>query len=438
MVSLQIISKILATKDISILENNMLTREYFVGYEDEIDFILNHNKEYGAVPDKATFLSHFSDEEGNPTIDLVDVEESDKYLVDTIREEYLYHKSIPVVQKIAELLKTDANAASEYMVQAVKELQPTYEVNGIDIISQAEQRQKEFEERKQHKDQYFFTTGFPELDNLIYGINRESELIVILARTNMGKSWVIGKICTHIWQIGFNVGYFSPEMTASNVGYRFDTLYNNFSNKALMWGKDDVSEQEYGEYINKLKEKKNKFLVTTPIDFDRCVTVSKLRNWVKQNKLDILAIDGITYLTDERARRNDNKTTALTNISEDLRLLSIELKIPVIVVIQANRGGVKQEEDAGTPDLEHIRDSDGVGHNATKVFAIRQLKDSVLEIDIKKNTFGSVGGKLKYSWNIDKGDFTFIPSIDDAEPTKTTERKIKTEKKQFKDAEDVF
>ena len=105
MVALQIISKILSTKDISILEDNLLTVDYFVGYENEYDFVVAHTKEYGSVPDKATFLSKF------PDIDLVEVTESDRYLVDTIREEYLYYKSVPVVQKIAELLKSDANAA---------------------------------------------------------------------------------------------------------------------------------------------------------------------------------------------------------------------------------------------------------------------------------------------------------------------------------------
>ena len=56
MVSLQIISKILATKDSSILEDNLLTRDFFVGYENEYDFLVQHEKEYGAVPDKATRL----------------------------------------------------------------------------------------------------------------------------------------------------------------------------------------------------------------------------------------------------------------------------------------------------------------------------------------------------------------------------------------------
>ena len=34
MVALQIISKCLSTQDISIIENNLLTKEYFVGYDD--------------------------------------------------------------------------------------------------------------------------------------------------------------------------------------------------------------------------------------------------------------------------------------------------------------------------------------------------------------------------------------------------------------------
>ena len=170
MVALQILSKILATKDISILEDNLLTIEYFVGYQDEYSFIVDHVKQYGYVPDKATFLSKF------PDLDLVEVSESDRYLVDTIREEYLYYKSVPVVQKIAELLKTDANAAAEYMVQAMKELEPNYRLSGTDIVADASERYDQFLARKEHQEKWFFTSGFEELDDLIHGIQREEEL----------------------------------------------------------------------------------------------------------------------------------------------------------------------------------------------------------------------------------------------------------------------
>lgn len=431
MVSLQIISKILATKDISILEDNLLTEDYFVGYENEYSFLVNHTKEYGSVPDKATFLSKF------PETELVDVSESDRYLVDTIREEYLYYKSVPVVQKIAELLKTDANAAAEYMVQAMKDLEPNYRLSGTDIVADASERYQQFLDRKDHQKDWFFTSGFEELDDLIHGIQREEEYFVIFARTNQGKSWVLEKMCTHIWQIGFNVGYISPEMGASSVGYRFDTLYKNFSNKGLMWGKDTVETEKYQEYIEELKQKQNKFIVATPNDFSRKITVSKLRNWIKQYKLDLIAIDGITYMTDERYQRGDNKTTQLTHISEDLMSLSMEMRVPILIVVQANRTAVdKETEDA--PDLETIRDSDGIAQNASKVISIRQTKDGILKLEVKKQRFGAVGGKLNYKWDIDTGDFVFVPSYDDAEPTEKTERKVREVRRQFKDKEDVF
>ena len=432
MVALQIISKIIATKDFSIVTDNLLTKDYFVGYEDEFTFIEKHVEEYGYVPDKATFLSQF------PQIEFVDVNESDKYLINTIREEYLYYRSVPVVQKVAELLKTNANAAAEYMIGAMKDLQPNYNLGGIDIVAQAVDRYNQFVERRENQKNFFFTCGFEELDDIIHGIQREEELFVLFARTNQGKSWVLEKMCTHVWQIGYNVGYISPEMGANSIGYRFDTLYKNFSNKDLMWGKGEVDTNEYEQYVNELKQKQNKFIVATPNDFGKRITVTKLRNWIKQYNLDLIAVDGITYLTDERYHRGDNKTTMLTNISEDLMSLSMEMKVPVLVVVQANRGGVVQDDNAGTPELDTIRDSDGIAMNASKVISIRQTNDGILKLEVKKQRFGMVGGKLNYQWNINNGEFIFVPSFDDAEAVEKTEKKVREVKKKFKDKEDVF
>lgn len=431
MVALQVISKVLATKDMSLIESNLLTEDYFVGYEEEYRFIENHYKTYGYVPDKLTFLAQF------PNTELVEVTESDQYLIDTIREEYLYYKSVPVIQKAADLLKTDANAAAEYMVNALKSLQPTYKLGGTDIIKDAEKRFEDFLDRRINQNNWFFTSGFEELDDLIHGIQRGEELMVLFARTNQGKSWILEKICTHIWQLGSNVGYVSPEMGTISIGYRFDTLYKNFSNKDLQWGGKETQEEDYKAYIESLKTVKNKFIVATPSDFDKRITVSKLRNWVKQYSLDCIAVDGITYLSDERSKRGDNKTTSLTNISEDLMSLSVELRIPILVVVQANRGAVNSESD-GTPELETIRDSDGIAMNASKVISIRQTKDRVLKLEVKKQRFGAVGGKLSYQWNIDTGLFTFIPSYEDAQPEEVTEKKVTELKKQYKDKHNVF
>ena len=432
-VALQIISKIINTHDASIIDDNYLGVEHFVGFTAEFEFIQNHREKYGNVPDKTTFLASF------PDFEIVDVNETDAYLVSTLREEYLYYQSIPVIEKAAELVNSDANAAAEYLMSQMSTLQPQYEFGGIDIIANAQKRYNEYIDRKEHQSEWYFESGFQELDEITHGLQRGEELFVIIARLNQGKSWVLGKICSHVWKTGFNVGYVSPEMTASSIGFRFDTLFKNFSNKGLMWGKDDSADAEYQEYINDLKTRTNKFMVATPMDFGNQITVSKLRTWVKRYKLDMIAVDGIKYIVDERARKSDNETAQLTHVSEDLMNLSIELKIPVVVVAQCNRNGViGKDVDEGTPELESISSSDGIGQNASKVIAIRQKANNVLEIGIKKQRFGAVGGKLNYTWNIDTGEFTFIPSYDDAQSRKETQEKVSKVRKDYKDKKDVF
>ena len=422
---LQILNKILSSKDISILVDNNITRDYFLGYESEYDFIVNHYHEYKQVPDVATVISKFED------FEVCDVGESDKYLVDTIREEYLYSKSVPIIKKAAELLKTDANEAARYLQGEIGNLTPNYTTPYVDIIKDRN-RLELFKSKSENKDEWFITTGFEELDDIIGGWQSGEELGVIFARTGQGKSWVLVKMAQHAWRIGKQVGYVSPEMSADKIGYRFDTLNNNFSNAALVRGSAETVEiAEYEAYFDSMANYTNRFIVSTPLDFNKRITVSKLKVYATENKLDMLFIDGITYLSDERYKKGDNKTTTLTNISEDLMQLSCELKIPVIVVVQSNREGSRDKESSDTPELENIRDSDGIAQNATKVISLRQ-KEQTLLMEIKKHRDGAVGGRLTYLWDIDKGKFEWFPDDNDTAPRQAVEERKENIRKEYK------
>ena len=399
MVELQVLNQVLQTKDISIIENNQLTAEYFPEYSEEFEYIINHYIEYKNVPDKTTFLSQFND------FDFIEVTESEEYLIKTIREEYLFHKSVPIVKNIAKLLKTDSNEAVEYMIEAIKELQPNYDLGGVDIIQQAMKRYDAYIDRRDNQDNWFFTTGFPELDDITHGIQRGEELVLIFARTNQGKSWVLEKICTHIWEIGFNVGYISPEMGELSVGYRFDTLHKNFSNRDLMWGNDSLDEKQYKKYIEELKQRDNKFIVATPSDFGNKLTVTKIKKFVEKYKLDVVAIDGATYLEDERYKRGDTEAQKLTHIGEDLMNLSRDINIPILIVAQANRSGAIDKESEETPEVESVRGGDGLSINASMVISLKQGPDGVITLQIKKQRNGRVGDKISYQWNPDIGEF---------------------------------
>lgn len=422
MIELQVLSRVLKERNASILTLNGITEDYFITYPDEYAFIMNHLKEYGNVPDKETFLAKFT----NFTI--VDVTESDKYLIETFNEEHLYSLTVPVINKLADIIQTDSKAAVEYLQSQLPSLIQNNVVLGVDIVSQARERQREWQERRENKERFCIPTGFEELDEITGGWQRGEELAVLFARTGQGKSWILIKTLEHAWRIGKRVGLIEPEMSAIKTGYRFDTLSGNISNSALNRG-DDVP--DYEKYIEQLSKNEIPFFVASPKDFRRNITASKLRAFIESNKLDILGVDGISYLKDERKQRGDNRTTGLTNISEDLMDLSIELKIPIIVVCQSNREGAKDDD---APDLENIRDSDGIAYNASIVIAARQ-KGPGIELTIRKNRNGKSGDKLIYLWDIDKGTFQYIPN---EEAERDNSEDIKKAKEDFKDGSEVF
>ena len=430
MVVLQCLNKIINTNKADLIIDNNLTREMFIGYENEFDYIINHYNKYNNIPDKETFLSEF------PEFDLIEVQESDKYLLDKLNEEWLYYKTVPVIQNAAELLKANSEEAVDYLLQEMPKLTALKHSEGVDIIHDAAKRFDEYSKKLKGTSMQYITTGFEELDTLFKGFARGEELVVLFARIGQGKSWILSKMLSHAWQLGLNVGMISPEMTANKIGYRFDTLTSNFNNRKLVWGE---KEDNYEKYINNLKNNQNKFIVSIPQDFNKKITVSKLKNFCINNKIDILGIDGITYLTDERYQKGDSRTTMLTNISEDLMSLSIELQIPILVVVQSNRGGVRNEADDDTPDLENIKDSDGIAANATKVIAIRRkINDGTLQLCIRKHRDGLTGQTLIYNCDFNTGNFQYIPSKDDGLNPERRKEKINKIKQEYKDKEDVF
>lgn len=430
MVVLQILNKIIKSSDISLIINNNLTREMFLSYEDEFDYINNFYNKYGKVPDKETFLNEFRE------FQLLEVTESDKFLIDKINEEYLYYKTVPVIQQAAELLKSNSDEAVEYLLEEISNLSKIQKTEGIDIIQKSEIRFKEYEEKLKGKDTKYITTGFEELDNIFKGFAKGEELVVLFARIGQGKSWILNKMLSHSWEIGMNVGLISPEMSSTKIGYRFDTLIGHFNNSDLIWGKE---QKGYSDYINNLKSKNNKFIVTVPQDFNKKITITKIKSFCQKNKIDILGIDGITYLTDERYKKGDNRTTMLTNISEDLMSLSIELGIPILVVVQSNRSGVNKDNEDATPDLENIKDSDGIAANATKVIAIRQkTSDNIIQLGVKKHRDGISGQTLLYQFDFNTGNFSYVPSANDGVESHKRNERTKQIKKEFKDSEDVF
>ena len=410
MIEEQILCRILDDKSYKLIAENALCEEHFIAALDEFRFINSHHEKYGVIPSKETFYTKFPD---FPNIDSV---ESEHYLVESLNEERLYRLSVPILKTAAGLINENSHDAIEYLFRSIRDLELTKRTHATDIIKTASERLAAMKDKAAGISEEYISTGFTELDHLLHGWRRGEEFVILFARTGQGKSAALIKTLVHAWRLGNNVGFVSPEMSAAKVGYRADTILSGISNRAMLFEPTIEIIAAFESYMSsKLSGRKDGFYVSTPKDFYGKITISKLREYCMTNKLNILAIDGLSYLVDERYKRGDNKTQSLTNISEDLMSLSMELNIPIIAAMQSNRGGVRTEGE-DTPDLENIRDSDGPAQNASKVISIRQL-DELMILQVRKHRDGPLGKELKYQWKPDIGDWRYV---DDMPITKTT------------------
>lgn len=414
MIQAQFLNFVLASKDSSIIELNNLTSDFFNEYRGEFDFIKNHLDKYHTVPDVETFLSVF------PDFELIAVNEPAAYLLEELFRDYQTRKMAETFNKIRPLL-IDGNvekAMSIYKTDS-ENLSTGVALSCVDIMRDTS-RYDAYLERTKDYSKYYISTGFPELDKAIGGIDREEELGVIVARTNIGKSQIAIKMAVSAAMQGLNVGFYSGEMGVNKVGYRVDTILGKFNGGALIHGNSSVNAQ-YKRYMDDLPNKcPGSFKVLTPNMINGSAGVNALRMFIEKEKLDILFIDQLSLLEDDRKAKVPYEKAA--NISKDLKNLQVMKKIPIISVSQQNRTKNDDVKDDSV-DTTQIAMSDRIAQDATFILGItRDKKDnSILTLHVVKSRDSANGQKLTYVVDFNKGSWTFVPEGDDAGGTSADE-----------------
>lgn len=400
MIQCQVLNKILDSRDTSFLIINNIGLEFFSDYKEEFSFIKEHVDNYGNVPDKATFLSKF------PDFDVVEVLETDSYLIDALYEDKNKRELASVFNTVRTLLndgKTE-DAMHIYLSAADKAVKNKH-LQCVDLIRDVS-RYDDYVDRCHDFNKYYIKTGFKELDKLIGGWEREEELVTIAARPGIGKSWVMLKCAIAALEQGLNVGIYSGEMSERKVGYRFDTLVSHISNYSISKGNVSI-QNEYKEHIDSLKNKfTGSIKVITPAMINGIAGVNALRAFVDKEKLDILFVDQHSLLEDDRKSRDAVNRAA--NISRDLKTLQVLKKIPIIAISQQNR---EKTEDGIT--TANIAQSDRISQDSTIVIFLEQ-KDNILTLTLVKSRDSETGKKLKYAIDLNIGTFIYLPEENNA------------------------
>lgn len=425
MIELQFLNRILDKKDFSIVSENNINDSYFVLYKREFNFIKDHFEKYNAVPDKETFIDKF---EG---FDFIEVNEPDEYLLKKLKEQYTFNVVAPKLNKMAELAQDGKTfEAIEYFQTNIAPITKTKDTKCVDLINDAADRFNKYIERTRDFNKFYHKTGLPELDEIIGGWDAKEELALVLARTNVGKTWWLIYFALQSAKQGLKVGLYSGEMTEEKIGYRLDTFLFNISNWSMTHG--DISIQNtYEKAVKNIKDLvPGSIKVITPAQLDGSATVSNLRSFIEKEDLDILYVDQYSLLSDERGAKNP--VEAFSNISKDLKLLQVLKKIPIIVVAQLSRA---ENETTDGPGMRNIAQSDRIGQDATTAIFLEQ-KNGKLVLTVGKARDARVGDKLTYLWDINTGKITFIPTENDG----TKGSHVDQVKDEFKDdrSDDIF
>lgn len=401
MIQLQVLNKILDTKDPSLILLNNLNEDYFSDYKDEFNYILDHYNNYHVIPDKESFVNKFTD------FDFIDVKEPNAYLIEELYNDKNRRNLANVFNKMRTLLmNNEISEATKLFKETSEKMTEAVHLDSIDIFKDTS-RFQDYIDRSQDFNKFYITTGFKELDEVFGGWDRQDELATIVARTNQGKSWILLKMALAAAEQGLKVGLYSGEMSVRKVGYRIDTLFGHISNSAMIKGNLDIHNQ-YEKYIQGLKEGKIKgsIKVLTPDMISGPAGITALRAFIEKEKLDMLCIDQHSLLEDDRKAKNPVEKAA--NISRDLKNLQVMERIPIIAVSQQNRNSTENGVDT-----THIAQSDRIGQDSTVILNFEQ-DGKILTMHILKSRDSVVGKKLQYMIDLDKGLFEYLPANTDA------------------------
>lgn len=234
-------------------------------------------------------------------------------------------------------------------------------------------------------------TGFVDLDNLLSGL-QESNLIVLAARPGQGKTAFVINIAQFVSAVGKNpVGVFSLEMSKEELVDRLLISQANIDAWKLKTGK--LSEDDFEKLSNAMGE-----LAEAPIFIDDTpgITIAEIRSKARRLQLEhglkLLIVDYMQLVSP--GRRFENRVQEVTYISQSLKNLARELKIPVIGVSQLSRAVEHRGERK--PQLADLRESGSIEQDADVVMFLYTADEEftpqrIVKINIAKHRNGPVG-----------------------------------------------
>lgn len=235
------------------------------------------------------------------------------------------------------------------------------------------------------------TTGLSQLDMKLTGGFRGGKLIVVGARPSVGKSALLSFFAVNALKMGRRVLYISREMSEREiVGRMISTL------SGVSQGKIEARTLSAGDYNalysnHEILSGEN-FWISTRASTPAAIRRIALRMQAAGG-VDMICVDYLQLL--QADVKTNGRVEAVGEISRALKLLAMEMGIPVITAAQVNRASTMGEDRA--PKLSELRESGSIEQDADIVFLLHapqieeQRGQKPMQLIVAKNRQGRTG-----------------------------------------------
>lgn len=231
-------------------------------------------------------------------------------------------------------------------------------------------------------------TGYVDLDNKLAGM-QDSNLIILAARPGQGKTSFALNIAHHVAvREGLPVGIFSLEMSKEELIDRLLVTQSDVDSWRLKTGKLEDDD------FDRLQEAMG-VLADAPLFIDDTPAANilemrtKARRLQAEHGLSLLVVD---YLQLIHGRNLENRVQEVSEISQSLKNLARELKIPVLACSQLSRA--VEQRGSRRPQLADLRESGAIEQDADVVMFLWRVDPEKMEevkVDIQKHRNGPIG-----------------------------------------------
>jgi replicative DNA helicase len=230
-------------------------------------------------------------------------------------------------------------------------------------------------------------TGFKSLDNILAGM-QDSNLLILAARPGVGKTAFGLNVARYVAvEKKLPVCIFSLEMSKEELVDRLLVRQGLIDAWKLKTGQ--LSSGDFDSLSEAMG-----ILAEAPLFIDDTpgLTVTELRTKARRLQVDkgikFIVVD---YLQLMHGNTRDNRVQEVSEISQGLKNLARELKVPILALAQLSRA---MEARGGRPRLSDLRESGSIEQDADVVMFLYREDEDVREIvacSIEKHRNGPTG-----------------------------------------------